>query len=104
MNRFAAYLFGAALSLTTVISALAIAPVAAAQAAAAYSSKSLIGTLLDNPEAKAVLVKLVPAVANNPMIDAARELPLEGLAQFEPALTPEVLAQIDVELAKIQKK
>jgi hypothetical protein len=104
MNRFSAYGFGAALFLTAAMSPLAFAPVAVAQAPADYSSKSLIGTLLDNPESKAVLVKIIPAVANNPMIDAARELPLEGLAPFEPALTPQILAQIDAELAKIKKK
>ena len=79
-------------------------PAVVMAAEAAYSSKSLIGDLLDNPETKAVLLKHIPNVVNDPMIEQGRGFPLEGIVQFVPELTPEVLAKIDADLAKVQKK
>lgn len=93
----------AALAFAAAGSAVLVATPAAAQAAA-YSSKSNVGELLDNPETKAALLKIIPAVINNPMIEMGRGFALADLAQYEPALTPAVLAQIDAALAPIKKK
>jgi para-nitrobenzyl esterase len=82
---------------------LATASPAAAQAPA-YSSKSTVGALLDEPEARAVLVKYIPEVVSDPRIDQGRDFALEGLAQYVPALTPELLAKIDADLAKVVRK
>lgn len=73
----------------------------AASATPAYSTKSTVGTLLDNPATKAVLVKYIPDMVASPQIDQARSFPLEGLAQFAPQLTPDVLAKINTDLAPI---
>ncbi len=74
---------------------------AAAAPAAAFSVKSTVGDLLDNPDTKAVLLKHVPEVVNNPQIEQGRPFPLEGIAPYAPQLTPEMLAKIDADLAKV---
>jgi hypothetical protein len=87
--------------------AVATAPVAAfAQAAPAadhYSSATTpIGTLLDDPAAKAVLVKYIPDTVNNPQIDMARGMTLKDTQAYAPdSLTDAVLAKIDADLAKL---
>jgi hypothetical protein len=35
------------------------------------------------------------------MFQQARELPFKDIAQFEPILTPQMLAKIDAELSKL---
>ena len=68
-----------------------------------YSSKTTIGELLDNPATKAVLVKYIPEVVSNPQIDQGRPYPLNGITDYVPELTPEMLAKIDADLAPIPK-
>ena len=66
------------------------------------TSESTIGSLLDNPKTKAVLDKIVPALATNPQIDMARGFTLKQVQQFAPdQLTDELLAKIDAELATV---
>jgi hypothetical protein len=79
---------------------------AAQQAASGYSTSATdIGTLLDDPTAKAVLVKLIPDMVNNDQIDMARTMTLRDIQQYAPdALTDETLATLDAELAKISAK
>ena len=83
----------------------AIDPPAAATPAAHKMSTadSTIGDLLDNPDAKAVLMKHVPALAGNAQIEMARWMTLK---QIQPmagdALSDEVLAKIDTDLAAIK--
>jgi hypothetical protein len=67
------------------------------------TTSSTYGALLDNPATKAVLVKFIPEVVNNPQSQMGRELALKDLAQYEPTLTPDKLQQIDAALAKAQE-
>ena len=90
-------------------STAAVAQPAAAPAAAAadhYSTAATpIGTLLDDPAAKAVLVKYIPEVVNNPQIDMARGMTLKDTQQYAPDMvSDQKLAQIDAELAKLPAK
>ena len=71
-------------------------------AAAVYSSTTTpIGDLLDNPATKAVLLKWIPDVVNDPRIDQGRTYTLADIVQYVPALTPAMLANIDADLAKV---
>ncbi len=72
-------------------------------AAPAYSSTATdIGTLLDNPTTKAVLVKYVPELVNNPQIGMARGMTLKQVQSYAgDTLTDEMLAKIDTDLAKV---
>lgn len=107
--------------LVTVVSALALAlttSAALAQApatqvatatdasAAPYSvAKTDLGTLLDNPAAKAVLAKHVPELVQNDQIDMARGMTLADVKQYAPdMLTEKALADIDADLAKLPGK
>ncbi len=78
----------------------AAAPAAETKKAAAYSVETTpIGDLLDNPAAKAVLMKHLPSLADNPQIDMARTFSLRAVQQFAPdQLTDEVLAKVEADL------
>jgi para-nitrobenzyl esterase len=69
----------------------------------AYSvSETPIGTLLDNPDAKAVLDKHLPGLSSNPQIDGARAMTLSAVAPFSPdTMTEKVLADIQADLDKL---
>lgn len=84
---------------------LAADPQVAAAPAAAYSTASTdIGTLLDNPQTRAVLDKHLPSFAGNPQIAMARAMTLRQIQSFaSDMLTDEVLARIDADLAAIAK-
>lgn len=85
--------------------AFAIDPPAAAAPAAPTmtTADTTIGDMLDNPAAKAVLMKHVPALAGNAQIEMARSMTLK---QIQPmageGLSDEVLAKIDLDLAAIK--
>ena len=81
-------------------------PAPAAAAADHYSTSTTpIGTLLDDPAAKAVLVKYIPAVVSNPQIDMARGMTLKDTEQYAPdMMSDDTLAKIDAELAKLPAK
>jgi len=85
----------------------ALAAEAAATPAAHYSvSTTLVGKMLDDPAANALLKKMIPTVYANEMFQAAgRELTLKAIQQYEPdALSEENLAKIQAELNKIPAK
>jgi hypothetical protein len=84
----------------------AVAADAAVAPAAHYSvSTTLIGTLLDDPAAAAVLKKLAPtAFANEMFRTQGRDLTLKGVQQYEPEFTEENLAKIQAEFDKIPAK
>jgi para-nitrobenzyl esterase len=87
--------------------AFAQAPQAAPAAGAEHYSTSAtpIGTLLDDPAAKAVLTKYIPDTVNNPQIDMARSMTLKDTQQYAPdSMTDAVLAKIDAELALLPAK
>ena len=81
-----------------------LAPAIAAEAPATpvYSTQTDLGTLLDNPQTKAVLDKYIHDMISNPQIDMARSMTLRQLQSYAgDALTDEKLKQIDADLAKI---
>jgi hypothetical protein len=64
-----------------------------------------LGTLLDDPAAKAVLVKYVPQLAENAQIAMARTLTLKQVQSYAgDMLSDETLGKIDYDLAKLQPK
>ena len=79
-----------------------------AQAAQAHYSveTTLVGKLLDDPAAAAILEKLIPTVYANDMFKSAgRDLTLKAIQQYEPeALNDANLAKIQAELDKIPAK
>lgn len=97
--------FIAATALVAAIATPAVVLAAdAPQAAAAALSTSTtdIGTLLDNPAAKAVLDKHLPGFADNPQISMARSMTLKQIQGFAgDAITDQKLALIDADLAKL---
>ena len=83
------------------------APAAAATTKVAhYSTASTeIGTLLDDPAAKALLEKYIPGMTTNEQIDMARGMTLKDIQQYSPdQITDKVLANLDAEFAKIPAK
>ena len=85
-----------------------LAAPASAQAAQAHYSveTTLVGKLLDDPAAAAILEKLIPTVYANDMFKSAgRDLTLKAIQQYEPeALNDANLAKIQAELDKIPAK
>lgn len=79
-------------------------PVAAS--AGHYTTGSTeIGTLLDDPAAKAVIEKHIPGMTTNEQIDMARGMTLKDVQQYSPdAVTDKVLAAIDADFAKMPAK
>jgi para-nitrobenzyl esterase len=65
------------------------------------SSTSTVGQLLDNPEAKAVFVKVLPELANHPDIEQGREMTLKAIADMGYADATK-FKELDEELAKIK--
>jgi hypothetical protein len=75
---------------------------ASGQAQVKWSSDSLVGDLLDYPPAKAILVKHMPAIAQDDQIEQARGMTFRSLQQFAPdAITDALLAALDADLAKL---
>jgi para-nitrobenzyl esterase len=96
---------------TAVLPALAAAPAVAQAAApaptgAAFSVETTdLGTLLDNPGAKAVLVKHLPELVGNAQIQMARSMTLKQVQGFAgDALTDEKLAAVQADLDKLPKR
>lgn len=84
---------------------VALAQEPTAPAAAGYSTSDTdIGTLLDNPQTKAVVDKHLPQFSANPQIAMARSMTLQQIKSFAgDVLTDAALAKIDTDLAKIPK-
>ena len=88
-------------------SAPALAQAAAAAQPAHYSvATTLVGKLLDDPAAAAVLKQHIPTVYDNAQFQSAgRELTLKDIQQYEPnALSDENLAKIQLALDKLPAK
>lgn len=57
-----------------------------------------LGTLLDDPTSKAILLKYIPEVVNNPQIEMGRGMTLSQLQQYAgDQITNEKLAKIQAE-------
>lgn len=84
-----------AVALTAAVPAFAAEP--------AYSTATTdIGTLMDNPETKAILEKHIPEVVANAQFEMARPMTLKAIQAYAAeALTDAKLAAIDADLAKI---
>lgn len=97
------------LSLAAVLvlaaSTAALAQEPAKAAPGGWSTASNVGDLLDNPATKAVLLKDAPTTASSPRLEAeGRALSLDEIVPYSPELTPEVMAKINADLAKIPPK
>jgi len=99
-----------AISASSAFAQTATAPASAAPAPAAapacvvekLSSDSTVAELLDNPAAKDILIKHVPALKDNDQIDQARAMTLRSLQAYAAdTFTDKVLADIDADLATI---
>ena len=78
-----------------------------ASAPAHYSATdTLVGKLLDDPAANAILKRMIPTVYANDMFQTAgRDLTLKAIQQYEPdALSDENLKKIQAEFDKIPAK
>jgi hypothetical protein len=61
-----------------------------------------IGTLMDNPAAKAILEKHLPELVANPQFAQARSLTLKAVQGYAADMMPDSkLAAIDADLAKL---
>lgn len=82
------------------------APATTTATAAHYSTSSTeIGTLLDDPAAKALLDKYIPGMSTNDQVDMARGMTLKDIQQYSPdQINDKVLANLDAEFAKIPAK
>ena len=83
-------------------------PAVAADAPPAHYSvaTTLVGTMLDDPAANALLQKMIPTVYANEMFKTmGRDLTLKAIQQYEPeALSDANLAKIQAELDKLPAK
>jgi para-nitrobenzyl esterase len=88
------------------VAASAQAPAPAATPAAGYTTADTdVGTLLDDPAAKAVLARHLPALVASDQIDMARSMTLKAMQSYAPdMLTDKALADIDADLAKLPVK
>lgn len=81
------------------------APAPAAAATGYNVEQTDIGTLLDDPAAKAVIDKHLPGFSSNPQLDMARSMTLKTVQQYSPdSLTDKALNDIQADLAKLPVK
>jgi hypothetical protein len=70
-----------------------------------FTLDTTLGTLLDHPQAKAIIEQYMPGIANNPMIGMARGMTLNTILAMPQAkqfgLTKE---KVETVLAEINKK
>lgn len=91
------------LLLAAAVSTLAIAPSAFADEAKFNTTTTLLGAILDNPEAKAAFAKVFPEIAASDQLEQGRDFTLTQIAEFVPdQFTPEKLKELNDELAKIK--
>jgi hypothetical protein len=96
----------AAMLALSAVPAASFAQAAPAAAATGYNIEDTdIGTLLDDPAAKAVLDKHLPGFTANPQIDMARSMTLKSIQQYAAdTVTDKALADIQADLAKLPAK
>lgn len=91
-----------AISGTAVFASETAAPAAQAAASKYTTADTEIGTLLDDPAAKAIIAKHIPGFVENEQVEMARGMTLRAIQSFAPDdVTEERLQQIDAELAKL---
>lgn len=52
----------------------------------AFTMDTTVGTLLDNPQAKSIVEKYVPGIANNPMVGMVRGMSINQLLNMPQAV------------------
>jgi hypothetical protein len=79
---------------------------ATSSATAAYTTATTdIGTLLDDPEARAIVDKHIPDFSKGQNVDMARSMTLKGIQQYaSDTITDQALAAIDADFAKLAAK
>jgi hypothetical protein len=100
-------LIAMALALAGGVVPMAAGPAFAEDAPAAHYSveTTLVGKLIDDPAAAAILKELIPTIWANDMFQSmGRDQTLKGVQQFEPVLTNEKLAEIQAAFDKIPAK
>ena len=104
MRKILSSVAAASMLLTAPSIALAAHHEEAAEAEGSHytTAETPLGTLMDDPAAKAVLEAHIPALIANEQIQMARQITLKDIQGFAPdALSDETLAAIDADLAKI---
>ncbi len=97
------HFFAAAALAIAAVATPALATEAPAAVAKYTTAGSTMGDLLDNPAAKAVLEKHLPDLVSNPQMAMARALTLKQIQGYAgDAVSDEVLAKIDADLAQIK--
>lgn len=91
-------------SFTPFIGTYAQAPAPAVAPATKYSSGNTeIGTLMDNKELWAIVIRHLPELASNEQIVMARGLTLKAIQSYAAdVITDAKLAALDADLAKVQ--
>jgi hypothetical protein len=80
----------------------ASAPAAAAVKGKLNTTDTDLGTLLDNPAAKAIVEKHIPGMTTNDQVEMARGMTLKAIQQYaSEEVTDARLAAIDADLAKL---
>lgn len=78
-------------------------PAAPAQAPKYTSADTEIGTLLDDPAARAILERAIPGMTGNDQIDMARSMTLKMIQPYAAdQITDAKLNEIDAEFAKLK--
>ena len=106
--------FWASLAATFVVLSPAISvaqdsPAKTDSATAAFTAFSVettpIGTVIDTPEARAILDKYIPGLSDNPQIDMARGMTLRQAQGYAPDQVPEeALKKIEAEFGALRGK
>lgn len=93
----------ARMDVTAAAAALPPAPPPATRTADGHYATKItpLSDMMNDPAAKAVLNKHIPDVVGNPQIGMAGNMTLLALKQYVPALTDDVLAKIDRDLAAL---
>ncbi|MBO9601935.1 MAG: hypothetical protein J7496_05445 [Novosphingobium sp.] len=93
-------------SLSATVATPASAAETVSQTAHYSVETTLVGKLLDDPAAAAILKKLIPNTFNNDMFQSmGRDQTLKGIQQYEPVdLSDENLAKIQAEFDKLPVK
>lgn len=90
---------------TVIAVALTVSAPAFAGDPAFSTGATDIGTLMDNADTKAVLMKHIPEVVGNAQFEMARPMTLKAIQSFAgDALNDEKLAAIEADLAKLAPK
>lgn len=98
-----------AYSCVAAILAAAAAPLAAqapqpapATTAAKFSLDTPIEEIVANPAARAVLDKHMPGMSTNDNYEMFKSMNLRMLSQMSDKLSPDMLAKVEADLAKVQ--